>query len=604
MTRRFILIVVAAVVARVAFASVAEAQSAPAISVSAGTHISGDSPNAPFVESFDAINPVDPKNVIATSIVGTNGSTGSRVYASRDGGRTWQRARMRAGTDQILDGLDPVVYFDSSGTGFLATSGMAFLVSRSTDGGFTWESSVMVPGGNYDREYLGFDNTAGKYRGRIYAGGTISLMEASGKPHQAIAITFSIDGGRTFSSPSIVTGDWSGGEGLEMCDLLVSPDGELVVPFETSPDSSSPHSSHSGRLGTFISEDGGLTFSPARLGPSTAESEGFRMLKSLVAPHATIDTTKGIYGGRIYLSWTDFDGKKYVVKVARSSDLGKTWLPPVIVNDNASQGDPANPVVAVNRDGVLGVAFNDRRDDPENSCFRLYFSASVDGGETFLPNVKAAEQRTCPAAPGNWAATASSFLPPTVLTDGKPRPVIAIGTIADRWPNGGDTLGLVASPDGVFYSAWINGESGVMQLWWKEIAVDRDRALGYRREHFRKDLSGELALEVSEATIDFTKHVMSVTVRLVNPLTVAFTGPFTIVLHDSGGSLKGLRAVNSDNGMSGRGAAWSFTVKGKRSLEPQQKSDERVFRWEFVGTPPEENQAPFFGHFVILGEPR
>jgi hypothetical protein len=321
------------------------------------------------------------------------------------------------------------------------------------------------------------------------------------------------------------------------------------------------------------------------------------MLKSLVAPRATIDPTKGIYGGRIYLSWTDFDGKKYVVKVARSSDLGKTWLPPVIVNDNASPGDPANPVVAVNEDGVLGVAFNDRRDDPENSCFRLYFSASVDGGETFLPNVKAAEHPACPAAPGNWAVSASSFLPPTVLTDEKPRPVIAITTLADRWPNGGDTQGLVSGRDGVFHSAWINGESGVMQLWSKEITVDNRVVARLPR---RKNLNGDLTLKLNEPTIDFATHTVSVKVRLENPSAVTVAGPFTVVLDDVGGSFKDLHALNSDNSIPGKGAEWNFSLEGKTSLRAHQKSDERVVRLGFSGIS-EEALAPVFAKFIILG---
>jgi len=96
MPRRFVLIV-AALITWLAFSSVAAPQSTPGISVSPGTHISSDSPNAPFVETFLAINPVDPQNLIAASIVGTNGSTGSRVYASRDGGHALHQGRITTG---------------------------------------------------------------------------------------------------------------------------------------------------------------------------------------------------------------------------------------------------------------------------------------------------------------------------------------------------------------------------------------------------------------------------------------------------------------------------------------------------------------------------
>src|SRR5258708_9783201 len=82
------------------------------ISVSAGTHISTDSPKTPFAESFLAINPRDGKNLVVTSIVGFNGALHCYVYASRDGGRTWRRAQTSTADNPIFReyGGDPVVY--------------------------------------------------------------------------------------------------------------------------------------------------------------------------------------------------------------------------------------------------------------------------------------------------------------------------------------------------------------------------------------------------------------------------------------------------------------------------------------------------------------
>ena len=41
------------------------------------------------------------------------------------------------------------------------------------------------------------------------------------------------------------------------------------------------------------------------------------------------------------------------------------------------------PVVEVNRDGVVGVAWYDRRRDDTRRCWELFFTSSSDGGETF-----------------------------------------------------------------------------------------------------------------------------------------------------------------------------------------------------------------------------
>jgi hypothetical protein len=562
------------------------------ISVSAGTYVSGDSPKTPFYEPFLAIDPRDARNLLITSSVGVEGSFLSYLYASRDGGNTWQRVKP-VPNNPVAEGGDAVVYFDASGTAFWGSyTQNGFLVSHSTDGGSAWTAPVNVPGGEiYDRPYLAFDSTDGKFSGRMYVGGTISVADVSGKTHLAIDIAYSTDGGGTFSSGRVVTDDWARRGDVGIADLLVTPEGKLVVPFAVVPQEHLPNSPRTSQLWTMVSEDGGVTFLPAQMGPLKTEAEGKRMLKSLVADRAVIDLSSGPYRGRIYLLWDDFDGRKYAVKVAHSSDLGKTWSRPIVVNDNTNGNDPANPAIAVNKAGLVGIVWNDRRDDPKNSCFRLYFTTSVDGGETFLPNVRVSDQTTCPEDPGNWAANAGSRIIEGQWT-------VDIVTVADRWPNGGDTQGLVAGADGIFHSAWINGESGVMQLWSKEITVDNRVAERLPR---RKNLDGDLTLRVSEPNIDFATHTVSVKVRLENPSPVTVAGPFTVVLNEVGGSFKDLHSINSDNGVPGKGAAWNFSLKGKSSLKPHEESDERVVRWGFSSVS-EEALAPVFAKFTILGQ--
>src|SRR2546428_7619039 len=75
--------------------------------------------------------------MIATSIVfgdplyprGT-----SRLYASRDGGRTWQRSAVGAGVPALM-GTDPIVYYDKTGSALFGSMCTGeFRVWRSTDG--------------------------------------------------------------------------------------------------------------------------------------------------------------------------------------------------------------------------------------------------------------------------------------------------------------------------------------------------------------------------------------------------------------------------------------------------------------------------------------
>ena len=69
-------------------------------------------------------------------------------------------------------------------------------------------------------------------------------------------------------------------------------------------------------------------------------------------------------------------------------------------NERPAPGDPLDdrmlPVVEVNRDGVVGVAWYDRRRDDTRRCWELFFTSSSDGGETFAANVPVASAPSCP----------------------------------------------------------------------------------------------------------------------------------------------------------------------------------------------------------------
>ena len=75
---------------------------------------------------------------------------------------------------------------------------------------------------------------------------------------------------------------------------------------------------------------------------------------------------------------------------------------PLRINDNdaPAPGSPLDdrmiPVVEVNRDGVVGVAWYDRRRDDTRRCWELFFTSSSDGGETFGANVTVATAPSCP----------------------------------------------------------------------------------------------------------------------------------------------------------------------------------------------------------------
>src|SRR4030095_8577545 len=94
------------------------------------------------------------------------------------------------------------------------------------------------------------------------------------------------------------------------------------------------------------------------------------------------------------------------------------------------------PSVAVNSDGVVGVTLVERRKDDGKEFQHLYFTPSLDGGKTFLPEVRVSSAPSCPDTPRN-------------------------GRAATRWPEGGDYNGLVAGADGTFHVLWGGSRDGI-----------------------------------------------------------------------------------------------------------------------------------------------
>jgi hypothetical protein len=293
----------------------------------------------------------------------------------------------------------------------------------------------------------------------------------------------------------------------------------------------------------------------------------------------------------------DATNERFDVKIAHSDD-GRKWSSPVRVNDNGQPADNANPAIAVNQDGILCVAWNDRRNDPKNICFQLYFAASTDGGETFLPNVRLQETSTCPNAPGNWKLIPSVF--PMRDAEKKLHQVLSMYGFPIRFPNGGDTQGLVTGPGGAFRLAGINGESGVMQLSWTRIETTRELPATTGRSQ-PADESLEMDLVVSSPLLDGATRVMSVDVTLVNNLRVPVAGPLTLVLEKMGSSLKGVQVTNSDNHKTEAGAAWEFKITGEgQILAPGGRTESRTLRWSFSELPAELDDYPADMTFKVV----
>src|SRR5262245_7763249 len=149
----------------------------------------------------------------------------------------------------------------------------------------------------------------------------------------------------------------------------------------------------SASLHVLRSTDGGDSLEPSvqiatlQSGYNAAHTRG-------VPARMAVDALSPRFRDRLYVVWTDISSGRGRIMSAHSSDAGKTWSQPIAVDDDVPAHGPNAgpdafmPAVAVNRDGVVGVTWYDRRDNPDNQGYTVRFAASLDGGTTWLPSAR------------------------------------------------------------------------------------------------------------------------------------------------------------------------------------------------------------------------
>lgn len=145
------------------------------------------------------------------------------------------------------------------------------------------------------------------------------------------------------------------------------------------------------RLEVSHSGDGGRTFSaPVAVNgtPEHIAGDGENRPKILVR------------NGTIYVSWTQALDKPMTghIRFSRSLDGGKTFSPPLTVNDDPEIISHRFDAMAVNQRGQVYLAWLDKRDlsaaqrkhEPYHGA-AVYYALSDDNGASFRPNVKLAD---------------------------------------------------------------------------------------------------------------------------------------------------------------------------------------------------------------------
>ncbi|HEX6798213.1 MAG TPA: sialidase family protein [Ktedonobacterales bacterium] len=502
---------------------------------SPGVTANQDAAAASQNETAIAVDPSNPNRVVAAANdyvtrtwtcavpdgtpCSAHGDGYSGTYYSNDGGQTWCCASALDGSNigtqipgvehlvggQYDAGGDPALAFDSRGNVYYAGLGFDRTAPPSTvtvnkgtfdaQGKLTWGAPVFInqttsPSTLNDKEWIAADaNSSSPFRDRVYVTFTRFIFNAhNGNFVQApIMEAYSNDGGKTFSTPQIISGNALYDQGSRP---VVGPDGTVYVFFEGAT-----------RLSTYDSTDvvkstdGGVTWSKpvsvSQLGDIVPlKDTGFRVNSfpaAAIGPDGTLyaawsTQVKDSAAQNTYGNPSSFCGGNVGCHSAAvysvSHDGGATWSAPAPI---LAALDAANRTPV----GYSGSTNPDNITPDTHRVDSLWPGIAVSGSKVYMSAYAAdvvSPWQTC-AKPdpnttvsrinclqlGKYVNNARLDYVVTDLTSGVTQTVTA-NPINTRYQFGGGFIGdytsLAAGSDGSFHAFWTDTNNVQTVVWW------------------------------------------------------------------------------------------------------------------------------------------
>jgi hypothetical protein len=639
MNRRWLALVLTTVTSTVAIAGVPQDSRHADVSVSVDPNlrVSANTASGSRNECWIAASVSNPQFLVAVSQSApgnAEAATGPRrcmTAISRNSGETWREVTLPKQDEGAFDpmavaGVDGRVYVmqgvlgqNAPGIAGGARREGTIRVWSTADQGRTWRGPAelkcpVAP----DHPRMAVDTTTGPHRGRLYiAWNEVSDTVFKKKYH--IFLNYSDDGGQTFTDSALLASDDHGK--LVTTEPIVLSDGTLLVSYYQYFLPLSGKRNEHQPVYVLRSTDGGDSFANAEKVGEVGVS-GWRHLRrdfarAFTLPIFTADTSPASrFRDHVYMVWDDERDGRANIWLSTSSDKGRTWSAPRALNDNPApaEGTPPDfrmtPVVAVNKDGVVGVAWYDRRDDPTRRCWRQYFTASTDGGATFLPNTAISSAASCPdkdVAPTVYVSNTGKEIDDTLpsedelsgLSDSDRRQyeeelgiVAAIKEVDtgktarlrvsfDRgrsvWP--GHYMGLAADSTGAFHALWADRRNKLQQIFTAQVEVTSAPAAPPPTTHestvtqMVQVIGGPAKFDEAKGTATFEVQIRNVSDRAIYaPLLMRVT-PVA-----AGGAGPSGTIVDSDAPAATGSGIWDFSkLLGTRArLDPSMVSEAKT----------------------------
>lgn len=365
-------------------------QSSPGMQLNVGQNLNITHEPGNQSEGAIAINPVNPSQMFM--VANEDVAEALSMAYSTDGGATWTWRQGAGGLDLPSACCDPSVSWDSYGNLFMSyidANTQNVVVARSTDGGHSF-ALLHEFSGEVDQP------TTVTGPGVVWVtwnqGGA---MVATGAAVTGLGATGNFSALETVPGPQGSFGD-----------VAVGPAGQLMETYQDDASSGSPANIYvsvdpdglgpqgfSTPVVATTTNVGWFDFIPPQSGRSVDAEAGLAW-----------DRTNGPHHGRVYLVYTNevpaAGSGNTDIFLRHSDDNGLTWSAPLRVNDDATANAQFLPRIAIDQTtGNIALSWYDSRNDngqrgPDdtdgqaNTDAEVYATASVDGGQSVLSNVR------------------------------------------------------------------------------------------------------------------------------------------------------------------------------------------------------------------------
>jgi hypothetical protein len=368
------------------------------------------------------------------------GSSNIGWATSANGGATWSNGFL-PGITKYAGGpyarvSDPSVAYDARHGVWMVSSlaltetpsvtGLAVVVSRSTDGGLTWGNPVVVasaPGGSLDKNWTVCDNTStSPFYGRCY-----TEWDDNGDGNR-IKMSTSSDGGLTWGVARNTADNATGVGGQP----VVRPWGGVVVPIDNANETA---------VKSFKTTNGGASWSATTTIASISRHTVAGGVRTPALASAEIDAN-----GKVYVVWQDCRFRSSCaandIVMSTSSD-GTTWssVRRIPIDATTSGRDHFIPGLAVDRSTAGGSArlaltyhYYPNANCTSSTCrLDVGYVSSTNGGVTWSAPIQLAGPMTISWLPTTSQGRMFGDYISTSIVGGKAVPVISVA----KPPSGG-----------------------------------------------------------------------------------------------------------------------------------------------------------------------